>query len=154
MKLPQTVGEVMTRDVVAIHPNDGLEHLQSGMERYRFRHLPVVVGGMLVGLVTHTDIMRLLATPLANDHAQRDAWIHSNFKVATVMSKGVRTASEDMPLREAAKVLFEQKLGCLPVVASNQQLVGIITEADFVRLYMDLSAPEAPSVWATDKPAS
>lgn len=53
---PKTVGELMTREVMTLYEEDNLDRIEEGMNRFRFRHLPVVDGKRLVGLVTHRDI--------------------------------------------------------------------------------------------------
>jgi CBS domain-containing membrane protein len=65
--------------------------------------------------------------------------------VAEVMTSEVETADPDLPLSEAAKVMFENKFGCLPVLESSK-LVGILTESDFVRFFCDENAWQEAAV--------
>lgn len=101
----------------------------------RIRHLPVVDddGQLLVGIVSQRDLFRdALAQALGyGRHAQRQ--LLDTLSVKEVMTSNVLTTRPDTSLVEAARVMTERKIGCLPVV-ENERLVGILTEGDFVAL--------------------
>jgi acetoin utilization protein AcuB len=110
------------------------------MEQQKVRHLPVVdKSGNMVGLVTEDDLLQ--AEP--SDATLLSVWeIHSlltKVKVKDVMVKDVITTTEDMPIEEAASLLLDHKIGCLPVMRQGK-LVGIITESDLFRTFMELFA--------------
>jgi CBS domain-containing protein len=100
----------------------------------RIRHLPVVdENGQLAGIITQRDLFRgALAKALGyGERAQRQ--LMGTLVVKEVMTSEVLTTTADTPLAEAARVLVERKIGCLPVIEAGR-LVGIITEGDFVAL--------------------
>ncbi|MBI5516014.1 MAG: CBS domain-containing protein [Deltaproteobacteria bacterium] len=144
--LPRTVAEVMTRHVTVLHEEDNLEDLERWMSRLRFRHLPVVDGERLVGLVTHGDLLRMASSSLAAQPAEAEHQRQEATFVARVMQRDVRTVSPDTPLVDAARALIDAKIGCLPVVEDGR-LVGIVTAQDFVALTARLLAEreEAPA---------
>jgi CBS domain-containing protein len=124
----------MTKEVVTIYEEENLENLLRGMEQLGFHHLPVVDENRLVGLITRTDLLaasvsRLMPGALEAEHA-----LEENVFVAQIMQRDVPTAPPDMPLAEAARLMREKKLTCLPVVSLDDELVGIVTASDFVRL--------------------
>jgi len=142
--LPKTVGEVMTRKVVTVTENDTIASLDDGFKRFHFRHMPVVDGDKLVGLVTHRDLLHASSSFLSSMAEQRDALIYQQ-PVKLIMQKNVVTTSPNEDLIEVARLMWDSKLGCLPVVEGDDHLVGIITEADFLRLWiLELSEGEPP----------
>jgi CBS domain-containing membrane protein len=129
------VRDVMTADPTTLKRNDKLTLADDIMRLGRVRHLPVVDDDdqTVVGIVTQRDLFRdALAQALGyGKHAQRK--LLDTLSVKDVMATEVVTASPEASLVEAAKILTERKIGCLPVV-ENGKLVGILTEGDFVAL--------------------
>jgi CBS domain-containing protein len=129
------VRDVMTSDVTTLKRNDKLTLADDIMHLGRIRHLPVLDddGQQVVGLVSQRDLFRgALARALGyGQHAQRK--VLDTLSVKEVMTSDVVTTSPDTPLVEAARVLVERKMGCLPVVEDGR-LVGILTEGDFVAI--------------------
>jgi CBS domain-containing membrane protein len=128
------VRDVMTPDVTTLQRNDKLTLAEDVMQLGRIRHLPVLEDdGELVGIVSQRDLFRgALSQALGyGAHAQRK--LLDTLVVKDVMSTEVITTTPETPLVEAARVLTERKIGCLPVIEGGR-LVGIITEGDFVAL--------------------
>lgn len=127
------VKDLMTTTVHTLEAQSDLTTLYDLMDSEHIRHLPVVDDeGNLVGLVTHRDLLR---SALSNNSdvpvsMQRD--VFRTVRIEEIMSTTVETTEPDVPLHEAAQVMLENKFGCLPVVEGTH-LVGILTEADFVR---------------------
>lgn len=128
----QTVGELMTRNLVTLTETQNLAMAEDLLRLHRIRHLPVVRNGKLVGLVTHRDLLRATAQRGGSDPARQPLW------ASDVMVRDVRTVGPDTPTREAVKLLLDNKYGCLPVVGADGELLGIITEADMVRFAQHL----------------
>ena len=129
------VRDVMTQQVTTLKRNDQLSLANDIMQLGRVRHLPVLDDdGRLAGILSQRDLFRgALAHALGyGQHAQRK--MLDSLLVKEVMSSDVITTRPDTPLVEAARVLLERKIGCLPIV-EGEQLVGILTEADFVAIF-------------------
>jgi CBS domain-containing membrane protein len=129
------VRSIMTRDVTTLKRNDTLTLADDIMHLGRIRHLPVLDddGQELVGMVSQRDLFRgALARALGYGQRARRK-VLGTLVVKEVMSSDVITTSPDTPLVEAARVLVERKIGCLPVL-DDGRLVGIITESDFVAM--------------------
>jgi acetoin utilization protein AcuB len=133
------VADIMTRDPVVLSEEDNLERIQEGMEDFHFRHIPVVDGDRLVGLISQRDILRQAVSGLdrAATAQQRDRWLQEHTFVAQVMHRDVKTATPDMPIATAARIMLDQHIGSLPVV-ENDRLVGIVTETDMLKLLTNL----------------
>jgi CBS domain-containing membrane protein len=138
MEKPKTVSDIMTQKVITLFEEDNLVGVEKGMSHFRFRHLPVVDSGKLVGLVTHRDLLRVAASSLELGGAQKTARLNESVFVRDVMQRNVVTVRADTPLAEAGQRMWDQKIGCLPVVAEDQTLIGIVTEADFLKLALSL----------------
>lgn len=127
------VGDLMTSEPAALGPEDDLTALYDLLDTKHVRHVPVVdEEGDLVGLVTHRDLLRFaladeLGLPLS---LQRDMLACK--RVGEIMTPDPETVDAETDIRIAAQTMFENKYGCLPVVEGSR-LVGILTEADFVR---------------------
>jgi CBS domain-containing protein len=136
MNAPRVVSDIMTREVITLSEEDNLSGVSEGMERFRFRHLPVVDGKKLVGLITHRNLLKVAASSLEHANQRKTETLNERLFARDIMIRDLVTVREDTPLVEAARLLWNEKLGCLPVVAADHQLVGIVTEADFVLLAM------------------
>jgi CBS domain-containing protein len=132
IELPETVSEIMTREVVSVEESDSLLNLLESMQALRFRHLPVTDGDRLIGLLTERDLLRLSTSELLPHHADQNRGLLERFRVRDVMVRDVRTVSPDTSLAAAGRLLLQQRIGCLPVVDGQNVLVGIVTSSDYV----------------------
>ncbi|WP_224242609.1 CBS domain-containing protein [Hyalangium gracile] len=129
----KTVGELMTRELITLKETQNLAIADELLRLHRIRHLPVVRDGKLVGLITHRDLIKATALKCP-DPTKNPLW------AADIMNREIRTVRPDMALREAVKVMLDNKFGCLPVVSEDGKLMGILTEADLVRYAQQLIA--------------
>jgi CBS domain-containing protein len=129
------VKNLMSSQVRTLEMNAALSLADEVMAMERIRHLPVLdEDEELVGIVTQRDLFRgALARALGfGDHAQQK--ILDTLKVKDVMHTEPVTIGPDAHVREAARLMLQHKIGCLPVIEQGR-LVGIVTESDFVELF-------------------
>ena len=132
------VKNIMTKDVFTLNQHESLSAAKDLMDLARIRHIPIVDNlGNFVGLVTHRDILAATVSKLAEIEREVQDEIEAGIPIHEIMQTDVVTVTADLPLKEAARLLLEEKYGCLPVVSAGK-LSGIITEADFLRLTIDL----------------
>lgn len=132
------VKDIMTMDIFTLKETDNLALARSVMNLARIRHIPIVKDDMsFIGLLTHRDILGATVSKLADLDSQAQEELDLGIPVMEIMNTKVRTVSKDDSLRHAATMLLEHKFGCLPVL-ENGKLVGIITEADFLNLTINL----------------
>jgi len=133
----ETVRELMTERLYTLGPQDDLEELYELMDDHRIRHVPVVDrDGDLVGLVSQRDLARGALGPQDALPLNVQQELMRRRKVREIMSTEVETVDPDVELSVAAQMMLDNKIGCLPVV-EGEHLVGILTEADFVRWYLE-----------------
>ena len=137
------LSEIMNRDLVTVDKQASLRRARRILDQHRIRHLLVMEGKRLVGIVTDRDLRQAAPSsksPLTTSERQE---FMDELKVLEVMSRKLITASSTTTIREAAKVMVSEKIGCLPVVDGNQ-LVGIVTQADLLEMLVrGEQAPEA-----------
>jgi CBS domain-containing protein len=130
----KVVGDLMTREVVTMQSHEDLFTADTTMHNGRMRHLPIVGRhGGLVGIVSHRDLYAggLLRALGYGSLARQEAL--ESVKLATVMKTILYTTTPDASIQEAAKIMLDHKVGCLPVL-DGERLVGILTESDLVKL--------------------
>jgi len=129
------VRDLMSAEVATVHRNDQLLIADDLMRLGRIRHTPVLdeQTGEVVGILSQRDLFRgALARALGyGQHAQQK--MLGMLLVKDVMTADPVTIGPDAPIAEAARLMLERKLGCLPVIEDGK-LAGILTESDFVRL--------------------
>ncbi len=128
-----TVADVMTRELLTLADDDTLADARRLMVRGRLRHLPVLRDGRLVGILTHRDLLSASFSVFADVSAREERRVFATIPVRELMHDAV-TAPPSLPVRDAAKIMLDNKFGCLPVVAPDGTLVGMVTDSDFVAL--------------------
>ena len=131
-----TVRDIMTRDPIILGRNDTLDLAEDIMNLGRIRHMPVVDEGNIVGIVSQRDLFRsALVTALGFGRKTQTAVIKT-IKIKEIMTEHVITISPDASVKEAARVMIDKKIGCLPVV-DGENLVGLLTETDILRYFAE-----------------
>lgn len=132
------VFERMSRNPYTIPPDTGVEEALKRMREFRVRRFPVVdKAGQLVGIVAERDLLYASPSPATSLSIHELHYLLSKLTVAEVMTKEVVTVTEDTPVEDAARIMTDRKIGSLPVVRKGQ-LVGIITETDLFKLFLEM----------------
>ena len=138
------VGMWMTRDLVTIGPDTPITDAAALMSQKRIRRLPVVESpshhAHLLGIVTAKDILHAFPSGV-NPFAIIGPDARSTpARASEIMSCHLQTATPEMPIEEAARLMTENKIGSLPVLRENK-LVGLITESDIFRAFVSFFEP-------------
>ena len=128
------VKDSMKRDPVTVKKDDSFRYALKLIRKEGIKHLPVLEGKRLVGIITDRDLRQAAPSPATSLEVHELNYLLERLKIEAIMTKKVITVSPESSLQEAAKLLIAHKLGCLPVV-EREELVGIITESDFLRAY-------------------
>lgn len=133
-----SVRDRMSRRVHTVRPEAHLSEAAKLMRARKIRHLPVVDReGRLVGMITARDLRQVLFAPAVQDERQDVRGVLEALSVRDVMTRGVMSVRGTTSIRDAARLMYERKLGALPVV-EGERLVGIVTETDVLRAFQEL----------------
>jgi len=128
------VGDVMSREVRTLTRNQQLAIADELMKQARIRHLPVLdEDGLLCGIVSQRDLFRGALLRALGYGSRAEQHLLDTMLGKEAMVEHPVTAAIDTPLADAARLMVEHGVGCLPVV-DGERLVGILTEGDFVRM--------------------
>jgi acetoin utilization protein AcuB len=149
------VGERMSHPVISINPDMPIIDALNLMKRERIRRTPVVKEGKMIGIVSDKDLLNASPSPATSLSVWEMNYLLSKIRVKDVMTKKVLTVTEDTPIEEAARIMADNKIGGLPVMR-NDHVVGIITETDLFKIFLELMGAREPGVRGTvlvlDKP--
>ena len=144
------IGERMTRNPVLCAPDISVTDAFDLMKKSRIRRMPVVdKHGKLVGIVSDQDLQRVSPSPATTLSTYEIPYLLSKVKVSDVMTKQVITVQEDTPIEEAARIMVDNKIGGLPVVNETSAVVGIITETDIFKTFLELIGARRSGVRVT-----
>ena len=131
------ISKVMTRNPVFIRPDMTLTEARSVMDKERIAHLPVLdKNNALVGLITKKDLLKAGPSPATSLDMYEISYLLSKLTVEKVMEKKVITVASDEVVEEAARIMADKGVGCLPVMHASL-LVGIITDTDLFHFFVN-----------------
>lgn len=135
------VGTIMTPEVITIDPTSSIGTAIELMRAHGFRRLPVVEEGRLVGIVTDRDLRQATNSPLVLGEKWYNDFLLEAIKVRSCMTSNPLTVQPNTPVREAARMLREHKIGGLPVV-DEERVVGMVTITDMLDCLIQLLTQE------------
>jgi len=116
------------------------------MHKEKIRRFPVVEsGGRLVGIVSEKDLLNASPSDVTSLSVWELNYLISKITVERVMTRNLITATEDLPLEDAARIMADNKIGALPVIRESE-LIGIITETDLFKIFLELLGAREPGV--------
>lgn len=126
------VSTIMAKNIIAISPSEDLERVEMLFNRYKIKHIPVVSHGVIIGMLSFTDLMRISFSETGKEGGKSvDSVVYNTFSIEEVMVKNVVTVTSDTSIKEVAKILAEREFHALPVV-DNGNPVGIVTTTDLL----------------------
>ncbi|HUP89677.1 MAG TPA: CBS and ACT domain-containing protein [Longimicrobiales bacterium] len=129
----------MTPNVLTASPTTTLGEALRMTREHNIRHLPIVDDGKLLGIITDRDL-RLAAPPVwasETDYAELRQMFEKKTVADVMTSHAIISTTEDTPIEDAARLLYEHRIGCVPVMRGDE-LVGILTETDVLRSFVEL----------------
>jgi acetoin utilization protein AcuB len=132
------VADIMSHRIVTVASDDRLSLLQSRFNEYGFRHLLVMEGTRLAGIVSDRDLLRAVS-PFAGDallsRSQDEATLDR--RAHQIMTRRVVTASPETSIPDVTRLMLEHRVSCVPVLSSENRLVGLVTTTDVIRALLE-----------------
>ncbi|GAA3723566.1 CBS domain-containing protein [Flavobacterium ginsengisoli] len=126
----------MTKSVITVNQNDDLKKVVEKLKANSIRHIPVVNGKEVVGIISRTDINRLTFGALFDGQDGADEAILEMLTISQVMTSKPKTVSSDTIIRDLAEIFVKEEFHALPVV-DNGELKGIVTTTDVLKYFLE-----------------
>jgi CBS domain-containing membrane protein len=136
MKQKVPVSAIMTKNVVKLNLQDDLTKAETLFKKNKIRHIPVVNGNKIIGMLSYTDLLRISFVDAVDEDEVIDATVYNMFTVEQVMAKNLITIDPETTIKQAAEILSTKEFHALPVVESGL-LVGIVTTTDLIKYLID-----------------
>ena len=132
MRQRTPVSTIMSKDLIALNRTDDLEHAELLFKRHNIRHIPVVSGEVIIGMLSYTDLLRISFADAVDESEQEvNTLVYNMFTIEQVMAKNITTVTSDTSIKDVAEILASKEFHALPVV-DNGSLVGIVTTTDLI----------------------
>ncbi|MFT5847196.1 CBS domain-containing protein [Psychroserpens sp.] len=137
MKKRTPVSTIMTTDVITLNHSDNLEVAESLFKKNNIRHIPVVSGDQIIGMLSYTDLLRISFADAIDDNEEDvDTVVYNMFTIEQVMAKNLISVHSNLTIKEVAEILSKKEFHALPVVDDNK-LVGIVTTTDLINYLIE-----------------
>jgi CBS domain-containing protein len=133
MKNHVPVATIMTKNVIKLKSTDDLTKAEALFKKHHIRHIPVVQGNTIVGMLSLTDLLRISFVDAVDEEAMEvDTTVYNMFSIEQVMARHLVVVSPETTIREVAEILASREFHALPVVL-DELLVGIVTTTDLIK---------------------
>ncbi|MCF8255914.1 MAG: CBS domain-containing protein [Flavobacteriales bacterium] len=133
MKKREPVSHIMTAQVVTLNLSHTLKDAEALFKKHHIRHIPVVSGGSLIGMLSLTDLLRISFVDNYSDEEGRvDTAIYDMLSIDQVMVSNPVCVQSGLSIKEVAEILASKEFHALPVV-DGEKLVGIVTTTDLIK---------------------
>ena len=137
MKRKTPISEIMTRKVVTLNNADSLETAELLFKKHHIRHIPVVEGESIIGMLSFSDLLRIsFADAIDEDEDTVDTIVYNMFTIEQVMAKNLVSVSSSTSVKQVAEILSKKEFHAIPVV-DGTKLVGIVTTTDLINFLLD-----------------
>lgn len=136
MKRREPISHIMTKNVLTVKVTDNLHEVIDLIKKNHIRHLPVLDGKEIVGMVSRTDINRLTFSSLFENQEGADEAVLEMLTIPQVMTQKPRTVEASLSIRDVAEILTVEEYHALPVI-ENGSLVGIVTTTDIIKYMLE-----------------
>ena len=137
MKQHVPIASIMSKNVIKLNLSDDLTKAETLFKKHKIRHIPVVDGNVILGMLSYTDLLRIsFVDAVDDDDEDVDTTVYNLFTVEQVMAKKLVTVSPETTIKETAQILSTREFHALPVCEGNL-LVGIVTTTYLIKYLID-----------------
>lgn len=132
MKPVVPVSQIMSRNVIKLNLDDSLAKAEELFKTHKIRHIPVISGSNVVGILSSADLLKVAVPDFSDDETAVTSTLYNMFSLQQVMTKDVVTVLSYTSIKEVAQIFISSEFRALPVVYEDR-LVGIVTTTDIIR---------------------
>ncbi len=125
---------IMTKELFTLSPHHHVDLAKDILDFKRIRHIPIVDGDVLVGILSHRDLLRAAISNLSPASMNLQKKLDQKIEVSQLMNPKPITVTQDCDIKTVASLMRDNNISCVCVVDGANKLKGIITEADFLTL--------------------
>lgn len=136
MKKRVPISQIMTKELITLTPTQSLYDAERLFKKHNIRHIPVVEGKKIIGVLSYSDLLRISFADLTDEEDAVESVVYNAFTIPQVMAKTPITITSDITIKEVAEILSKQSFHSLPVTENNE-LVGIVTTTDLINYLLE-----------------
>ena len=136
MKHRVPVSQIMTTNVVTLTTKNNLNDAEKLFKEHKVRHLPVVSGNKLIGILSYSDLLKISFSELSDDEEKVDTTVFNMYTIEQVMAKNPVSVSPDSTIKEVTEILSNHSFHSLPVTEDGV-LKGVITTTDLLKYFLE-----------------
>ena len=139
------LSQVMARNVITLQIDERTSQVDTLMKAYPIHHIPVMKGRVLKGLISQGDLFRnMLSTHFYDSEKEQHSFLDNFLALTNLMTEDPITLGEENTLGEALDAMLEYRVGCIPIVDSSNELQGIVTTSDLLRMFKQVLPKKSP----------
>ena len=135
MKNTPLISSIMSTKIITLKKEDDLETAEQLFKKHNIRHIPVVEGKSIIGMLSYTDLLRISYVDAVDDDGKIESLVYNMFTIEQVMAKNVISIASTTSIKEVAEILTKKEFHAVPVV-DDDVLVGIVTTTDLIKFLM------------------
>jgi len=137
MKKGTPITKIMSSEVITLHKKDSLSTAEMLFKTNNIRHIPVVDGDIIIGMLSYTDLLRIsFADAVYEDEETIDTVVYNMFTIEQVMAKNLVSVPSTSTIKEVTEILAKKEFHAIPVV-DGDKLVGIVTTTDLIKYLLE-----------------
>lgn len=136
MKQRVPVSQIMSRKLVTLTPTQSLYDAERLFKKHKIRHIPVVEGDKIIGIVSYSDLLRISFADMTDNEDEVTSVVYDMYTIPQIMAKTPLTVNSNATIKEVAEILAKQSFHSIPVL-ENDKLVGIVTTTDLINYLLD-----------------